>query len=97
MSALPPKADICSAKAHVRFGPIADIVLNRTPQKRSLTDRAQARLLCVMVVASTSSTKDSGLFDHLLPLFTQKTGIVVNVLALGTGQALDAARHKRIN
>src|SRR5262245_12434016 len=46
-----------------------------------------------IVVASTTSTKDSGLFDHLLPLFTQKTGIAVNVLSLGTGQALDAARR----
>jgi len=46
-----------------------------------------------IVVASTTSTKDSGLFDHLLPLFTQKTGIAVKVLALGTGQTLDAARH----
>jgi hypothetical protein len=50
MSALPPKADMCGALGHVRFGPIADIVLNRTPQERSLTDRAQARLLCVMAV-----------------------------------------------
>src|SRR5262249_49329992 len=47
-----------------------------------------------ILVASTTSTKDSGLFDHLLPLFTQKTGIAVKVLALGTGQALDAARHE---
>ena len=46
-----------------------------------------------IVVASTTSTKDSGLYDHLLPLFTQKTGIAVKLLALGTGQALDAARH----
>src|SRR5262249_45721843 len=45
-----------------------------------------------IVVASTTSTKDSGLFNHLLPLFTEKTGIAVKVLALGTGQALDAAR-----
>jgi tungstate transport system substrate-binding protein len=46
-----------------------------------------------IVVASTTSTQDSGLFNYLLPLFTQKTGITVNVLALGTGQALDTARH----
>src|SRR5215467_15410508 len=46
-----------------------------------------------IVVASTTSTQDSGLYDHLLPLFTQKTGIAVKVLALGTGQALDAARN----
>ena len=46
-----------------------------------------------IVVASTTSTKDSGLFEHLLPLFTQKTGIAVKVQALGTGQALDMARR----
>ena len=46
-----------------------------------------------IVVASTTSTQDSGLFDYLLPLFTQKTGIAVKVLAQGTGQALDTGRH----
>ena len=46
-----------------------------------------------IVVASTTSTVDSGLFDYLLPIFTQKTGIAVKVLELGTGQALDAGRR----
>ncbi|MGA7250801.1 MAG: substrate-binding domain-containing protein, partial [Pseudolabrys sp.] len=46
-----------------------------------------------IVVASTTSTQDSGLFEHLLPLFKQKTGITVKVLAVGTGQALDAGRR----
>ena len=46
-----------------------------------------------IVVASTTSTQDSGLFDYLLPLFTQKTGIAVKVLAQGTGQALDTGRR----
>jgi tungstate transport system substrate-binding protein len=46
-----------------------------------------------IIVASTTSTKDSGLFEHLLPLFTLKTGIAVKVRALGTGQALDVARR----
>jgi tungstate transport system substrate-binding protein len=46
-----------------------------------------------IVVASTTSTGDSGLFEHILPLFTAKTGIAVKVIALGTGQALDAARR----
>lgn len=45
-----------------------------------------------IVVASTTSTQDSGLFDHLLPLFTAKTGIEVRVVAKGTGQAIDLAR-----
>jgi tungstate transport system substrate-binding protein len=46
-----------------------------------------------IIVASTTSTRDSGLFDHLLPNFKQKTGITVNVVAVGTGQALDLGRH----
>jgi tungstate transport system substrate-binding protein len=46
-----------------------------------------------IVVASTTSAVASGLFDYLLPLFTQTTGIAVKVLALGTGQALDAGRR----
>src|SRR6516162_5005910 len=46
-----------------------------------------------IVVASTTSTQDSGLFGHILPLFKAKTGIVVKVVALGTGQALDMARR----
>jgi tungstate transport system substrate-binding protein len=46
-----------------------------------------------IVMASTTSTEQSGLFAHLLPAFTQATGIDVRVVALGTGQALDAARR----
>ena len=46
-----------------------------------------------IVVASTTSTQDSGLFDHLLPIFKAKTGIDVKVIAQGTGQALDTARR----
>jgi tungstate transport system substrate-binding protein len=46
-----------------------------------------------IVVASTTSTQDSGLFGHLLPIFKEKTGIEVKVVAQGTGQALDTARR----
>jgi tungstate transport system substrate-binding protein len=46
-----------------------------------------------IVVASTTSTQDSGLFKHILPLFKTKTGIDVKVVAQGTGQALDTARR----
>jgi tungstate transport system substrate-binding protein len=46
-----------------------------------------------IVVASTTSTQDSGLFGHILPIFKQKTGIDVKVVAQGTGQALDTARR----
>ena len=46
-----------------------------------------------IVVASTTSTQDSGLFSHILPMFKAKTGIDVKVVAQGTGQALDTARR----
>ena len=46
-----------------------------------------------IVVASTTSTQDSGLFEYLLPLFKKKTGITVKVVAQGTGQALDTGRR----
>lgn len=46
-----------------------------------------------ITVSSTTSTEQSGLFKHLLPIFQAKTGIEVRVVALGTGQALDMARR----
>jgi tungstate transport system substrate-binding protein len=46
-----------------------------------------------IVMASTTSTEQSGLFAHLLPQFKQASGIDVRVVALGTGQALDTARR----
>jgi len=46
-----------------------------------------------IVVASTTSTQDSGLFEYLLPIFQQRTGIAVKVIAQGTGQALDTGRR----
>lgn len=51
---------------------------------------AQTRFI---TVASTTSTEQSGLFRHLLPVFEKKSGIGVRVVALGTGQALDLARR----
>lgn len=46
-----------------------------------------------IVVASTTSTQDSGLFDYLLPIIRARTGITVKVVAQGTGQALDTGRR----
>jgi tungstate transport system substrate-binding protein len=46
-----------------------------------------------ITVASTTSTEQSGLFGHILPIFTRETGIAVRVVALGTGQALDVGRR----
>ncbi len=46
-----------------------------------------------IVISSTTSTEQSGLFGHLMPAFTQATSIATKVVALGTGQALDMARR----
>jgi tungstate transport system substrate-binding protein len=62
---------------------------------------ALALLLCTSVqaqqnfitVASTTSTEQSGLFKHLLPLFENRSGIQVRVVALGTGQSLDMGKR----
>jgi len=51
---------------------------------------AQQRFI---TVASTTSTEQSGLFKHLLPLFERKNGIQVRVVALGTGQSLDMGKR----
>lgn len=55
----------------------------------ALTAQAQK----FITVSSTTSTENSGLFKHLLPIFEKKTGIDVRVVAQGTGQALDTARR----
>ncbi len=46
-----------------------------------------------IVVASTTSTQDSGLFEYLLPIYKAKTGVTVKVISQGTGQALDTGRR----
>jgi tungstate transport system substrate-binding protein len=56
----------------------------------SLSAAAQGQFI---VVASTTSTEQSGLFGHLLPAYKAATGVDVRVVALGTGQALDTARR----
>ena len=67
--------------------------------------RRRAIALCAMpgpaqrpdfiTVASTTSTEQSGLFGHILPIFEEKTGIEVRVIAQGTGQALETGRARR--
>ncbi|MCU0932236.1 MAG: extracellular solute-binding protein [Serpentinimonas sp.] len=54
---------------------------------------AHAQAAPSIVVASTTSTEQSGLFGHILPQFKQATGIDAKVVALGTGQAIDMARR----
>ncbi len=51
---------------------------------------AQERFI---VVQSTTSTRNSGLYDHILPVFTEKTGIEVRVVSVGTGQAIRNAAN----
>ena len=57
------------------------------------TPLTRAQTAPVLVMASTTSTEQSGLFAHLLPAFTQATGVQVKVVALGTGQAIDMGRR----
>ncbi len=59
----------------------------------SLTAAPAAAQEKSIVVASTTSTQDSGLFGHILPLFKAKTGIDVKVVSQGTGQALETGRR----
>jgi tungstate transport system substrate-binding protein len=61
--------------------PLAALALPAAAQDKSI------------VVASTTSTQDSGLFGYILPLFKAKTGIDVKVISQGTGQALDTGRR----
>ncbi len=71
------------------------------PTRRFFLAAAMLASLCVpalaqdksIVVASTTSTQDSGLFGHILPIFKRAIGIDVKVVAQGTGQALDTGRR----
>ncbi|MEX0637906.1 MAG: substrate-binding domain-containing protein [Burkholderiales bacterium] len=54
---------------------------------------AVAAVIGFITVASTTSTEQSGLFRHLLPIFEKQSGIQVRVVALGTGQALDLGKR----
>lgn len=69
------------------MGLIARIVL---AMLLSASAHAQPKFI---TVASTTSTEQSGLFKHLLPIFERKTGIQVRVVALGTGQSLDMGKR----
>ena len=74
---------------HVRFFSFV-LALGVAAMAAGAPARAQDRSI---VVASTTSTQDSGLFGYLLPIFKAKTDIDVKVIAQGTGQALDTARR----
>lgn len=57
-----------------------------TPAEKPAEERS-------FILATTTSTQDSGLLDYLLPIFKEKTGITVNVVAKGTGAALELAKN----
>jgi tungstate transport system substrate-binding protein len=81
------KNPIASRRNLVRLLAIAGVV--STGLLSSATAFAQSSI----VVASTTSTEQSGLFSYLLPEFKKVSGIDVKVVALGTGQAIDMARR----
>jgi tungstate transport system substrate-binding protein len=77
------------------------ITMLKNPLRRAFVLLAAATVITAsfaaedesILVASTTSTQDSGLFEYLLPLVRQRTGVTVRVIAQGTGQALDTARR----
>lgn len=72
---------------------LAGLALAQTPAASppaATTTPSETRFI---TVSSTTSTQDSGLFGHILPLFKAKTGIEVRVISQGTGQALDTGRR----
>jgi tungstate transport system substrate-binding protein len=69
----------------IRFGWLAALLLALGPMPGAAQD--------FITVASTTSTENSGLFGHILPLFQEETGIEVRVVAQGTGQALETGRR----
>ena len=71
---------------HFALAAVLIAVLAVRPMAASAQDKS-------IIVASTTSTQDSGLFGHILPAFKAKTGIDVKVVAQGTGQALDTGRR----
>src|ERR1700757_4004128 len=78
----------CIKDACMFYSLIAAVVLNLVLVATPVY--AQDRFI---IVASTTSVRDSGLFEHLLPIFKQKTGITVMVWAQGSGAALDTRRR----
>ena len=72
---------------------LTGLALAQTPQPTAPAQSGTAVGTRFITVSSTTSTTDSGLFNHLLPAFKAKTGIEVRVVSQGTGQALDTGRR----
>lgn len=71
---------------NLRFGVTTALALALSAGLASAQDKS-------IIVQSTTSTANSGLYDYLLPIFAEQTGIQVNVVAVGTGQAIKNARN----
>jgi tungstate transport system substrate-binding protein len=74
------------ARHYLKLAVLSVLLLGLAP----LAPRADNKFI---IVQSTTSTQNSGLFEHIVPLFTKKTGIEVRVVAVGTGQALKNAEN----
>jgi tungstate transport system substrate-binding protein len=75
------------------FTLLAAAAVAQTAQPSSPAQSAPVAGTRFITVSSTTSTTDSGLFNHLLPAFRARTGIEVRVVSQGTGQALDTGRR----
>jgi tungstate transport system substrate-binding protein len=82
-----------SGKCIKAFRVIAGVFIAQAAINSIASQAAAAQGAVSIVMASTTSTEQSGLFAHLLPGFKKATGIDIKVVALGTGQALDMARR----
>lgn len=66
---------------------------NNEAAEENVAEENNVTLEPEIVLATTTSTEDSGLLDYLLPIFEEKTGVKVNVVSVGTGQAIETAKN----
>ena len=76
--------------AWLTFGLVSGALAQAVPTPQPAKPAAAQRFI---TVSSTTSTQDSGLFNHILPIFKTRTGIDVRIVSQGTGQALDTGRR----
>lgn len=81
----------CSSKSSEQ--PINSVEQSTNPSEQSETKSGEEKIGGSIILSTTTSTQDSGLLDFLLPKFTEKTGIEVKVIAVGTGKALEMGKN----
>jgi len=81
---------MCSSGVYARVGGLILVLVAVGACARRDVDKS-------IVVATTASTQNSGLLEYLLPIFKRKTGITVEVIALGTGQALETGQREDVD